>query len=562
MKIRNIKACVFVAAGLLLGGQMLVGAGKKSHESELYRQLNTFNSIVRELENNYVDSIPAERVMNRAIRSMLSEIDPYTEFFTAEDVKAFRTETTGEYAGIGSYIMQRDSMVYFSGPYEGSPAALAGLKSGDRIMRIDTADVSKSTSERVSKLLRGNPDTQVRVRISRPYAGPDSILDFTITRKKLQLPSVPYYGVERGNVGYIKLNSFMETSADEVKKALEEFKGNPAVKGVVLDLRGNGGGLVQSAVEIAGFFLPKGTEILRTKGKNASETRIYRTTHKPIMEDMPLAVLIDGGSASASEIVAGAMQDLDRGVLIGSRSFGKGLVQGTRQLPYNQMIKITTAKYYMPSGRLIQALDYSRRNADGTVAHTPDSLCNTYKTKNGREVKDGGGLKPEVEIDWGNVSLLTFNLVRDNWIFDYATKFAAANPSIPSPREFEITDSIYADFKAGIDPAKLKYDKVCDGMLDELEKVAEREGYMNDSTKAEFGVIRKLLTHNLDEDLDAKRKDISEYLGQEIVSRYYYNRGESIYTVKDDEALDKAAELLSDPKALKDLGIVVTERKE
>ncbi|MCM1320088.1 MAG: S41 family peptidase [Muribaculaceae bacterium] len=559
MKINKMRLIV-PGVALMLGATALIGADK-SHESELYRQLNTFNTIVRELENNYVDSIPAERVMQTAIKAMLSEIDPYTEFYTTEEVKTFNTQTTGEYAGIGSYIMQRDSAVYFSGPYEGSPAALAGIRTGDRILQVDTTDVTKCTSDKVSKLLRGTPNTPVHIRIGRPYAGADSIVEFDIIRKKLQLPSVPYYGVVDDNIGYVKLNSFMETSADEVKKALNEFKANPEVKGVILDLRGNGGGLVNSAVEIAGFFLPKGTEVVRTKGKDASQTRIYRTTHSPIMEDMPLAILIDGGSASASEIVAGAMQDLDRAVLIGSRSFGKGLVQGTRQLPYDQMIKITTAKYYIPSGRLIQALDYSRRNADGSVAPTPDSLCNVYTTKHGREVKDGGGLTPEVDIDWGELSRLTYNLVRDNWVFDYATKYAAEHESIPSPAEFDITDSIYTDFKSFIDPTRLKYDKVCEDMLTDLEKVAEREGYMNDSTKAEFEAMRKLLTHNLDHDLDAKRTDIAEYLGSEIVGRYYYDRGQVQYTLKHDEAVDKAAAILRDPQELQKMKIHPDIRK-
>lgn len=546
------------AIALALGVPALVGAPGKNKDSELYRQLNTFNSIVRELETNYVDSIPSERVMGAAIRALLSEIDPYTEYYTADDVKAFKTETTGEYAGIGSYIMQRDSSVYFSGPYEGSPAALAGLRSGDRILRVDTADVSRATSERVSSLLRGQPGTTVEIDVARPWAGPDSLLHFSIERRKLQLPSVPYHGVTRGDIGYIKLNSFMQTSADEVKKALEEFKADPRVKGVVLDLRGNGGGLVQSAVEIVGFFVPKGTEVLRTKGRTPSDTRVYRTTRQPLMPEMPLAILIDGASASASEITAGAMQDLDRAVLIGSRSFGKGLVQGTRSLPYDQMLKVTTAKYYIPSGRLIQALDYSRRNPDGTVAPTPDSLCNTFKTAHGREVKDGGGLKPDIDIDWGTPSRLVFNLVRDNWIFDYATRFAATHESIPSPQEFEITDSIYADFKASIDPKRLKYDKVCEEMLDALEKTARTEGYMNDSTQAQFAAMRKLLTHDLDRDLDTRRKDIASYLATEILGRYYYNRGEVIHDIKDDEALDKAAALLRDPAEMRKLGITVS----
>lgn len=548
-------------AALAMCAQGLTGATGRNKDSELYRQLNTFNTIVRELETNYVDSIPSERVMGTAIRALLSEIDPYTEYYTAEAVKGFKTETTGEYAGIGSYIMERDSAVYFSGPYEGSPAAAAGIRSGDRILRVDTADVTRATSERVSSLLRGQPGTTVEIDVARPWAGPDSLLHFSIERRKLQLPSVPYHGVTRGDIGYIKLNSFMQTSAQEVKKALEEFKADPSVKGVVLDLRGNGGGLVQSAVEIVGYFVPKGTEVLRTKGRNASDNKVYRTTRQPIMPDMPLAILIDGASASASEITAGALQDMDRAVLIGSRSFGKGLVQGTMSLPYGQMLKVTTAKYYIPSGRLIQALDYSRRNPDGTVAPTPDSLCNTYLTAHGREVKDGGGLKPDIEVDWGTPSRLVFNLVRDNWIFDYATRFAASHTGIPSPHEFEITDSIYDDFKKSIDPSRLKYDKVCEDMLTSLEKAAEIEGYMNDSTKAGFEVMRKLLTHDLNHDLDTRRKDISAYLATEILGRYYYHRGEVMYDIRDDEAIDKAAALLRDPAEMRKAGIAMPHKK-
>lgn len=552
----NMRKLIPGLAIALSAPVLLYAASGKSHDNAVARNLNTFNTIVRELEANYVDSIPVERTFSAAIAAMLSEIDPYTEYYTAADREGFKTMTTGEYAGIGSYIMQRDSSVIISGPYEGSPAALAGLRSGDRIIRIDTTDVSRASHDKVSELLRGQAGTKVSVSVARPHSGPDSILTFNIERRKLNLPSVPYYGITQGDMGYIKLTSFMEKSPEEVKKALEEFKANPQVKGVILDLRSNGGGLLESAVEIVNFFVPKGTEVLRTKGRDNRDTKIYRTTKQPLLPDMPVAVLIDGASASASEITAGALQDLDRGVLLGSRSFGKGLVQSTRPLPYDGMLKVTTAKYYIPSGRLIQALDYSRRNPDGTVAATPDSLCHTFKTLHGREVRDGGGLKPDIEIDWGKPSRLVYNLVRDNWVFDYGTQYAATHPSIPSAAEFEITDSIYADFKRSIDPSRLKYDKVCEDMLNNLEKAAELEGYMNDSTKAEFAVMRKLLTHNLDRDLDTHRKDISGYLATDIIGRYYFNRGEIIQMLKDDEAVEKAAQILRDPAELKKLGIV------
>ena len=549
-KMRYILGAVLVT---LVAPCLVWAAAKKSHDAALSRNLNTFNHIVRELETSYVDTIPVERTFEAAIAALLNEIDPYTEYYNAKDREVFKTMTTGEYAGIGSYITQRDSFTVISGPHEGSPADLAGLKSGDRILRVDTTRAIGLGSEKVTSLLRGKPGTQVQVTVSRPYAGPDSIMTFTLERRKLEIPSVPYYGVTKEGIGYVRLLSFMEKSADEVKRALEDFAANPEVKGVVLDLRGNGGGLLESAVEILNYFIPKGTEVLRTKGREPGDVRVYRTTRQPLMPDMPLAVLIDGGSASASEIVAGAVQDLDRGVLIGSRSFGKGLVQSTKGLPYDGMLKVTTAKYYIPSGRLIQALDYSRRNPDGSVAATPDSLCHDYKTAHGRLVRDGGGLQPDIEIDWGKPSRLVYNLVRDQWIFDYATRYAASHPTIPGPEEFVVTDEMYADFKGGIDPKRLKYDKVCDEMLKDLEKAAEIEGYMNDSTKAQFEVMRKMLTHDLDHDLDIHRTDISEYIASEIVGRYYYERGQVQESLRHDAALDTATTVLTTPQRLSTL---------
>ena len=315
----------------------------------------------------------------------------------------------------------------------------------------------------------------------------------------------------------------------------------------MLDLRGNGGGLLESAVDIVGNFVPKGTEVLRTRGRDKASEKIYKTTSTPIFPDIPLAVLIDGASASASEITAGALQDLDRAVLVGSRSYGKGLVQSTRPLPYDGLLKVTIAKYYIPSGRLIQALDYSHRNPDGSVARTPDSLTNVYKTLHGREVRDGGGLKPDVEVDWGTMNRMLYNIVRDFHAFDFATKYVAEHPTIPAPEDFEITDEIYADFKASIDPEKFQYDKVCEEMVKQLRETAEAEGYMNDATKAQIDTLAKLLTHDLQHDLDTKRPEISEYLAGEIVGRYYYDRGRIIQDLKTDNGIRKAREVLNDP---------------
>ncbi|MDE6400644.1 MAG: S41 family peptidase, partial [Muribaculaceae bacterium] len=430
-----------------------------SHDASVARNLNTFNAIVKELEMNYVDTIRPKEAFNAAIGALLSTIDPYTEFYDADQRADLTKMTTGQYdyAGIGSFIMQRDSASYISYPMKGAPAANAGLRSGDHIIRVDSTDTSRLGSEAVSKLLRGQAGTTVKVTVDRPYVA-DSILTFEMTRAKLVEPSVPYWGVVDGNTGYIRLTQFIEQSGKDVREALESFKANPDVKQIVLDLRGNGGGLLEQAVDIVGNFVPKGTEVLRTRGRDASTEKIYKTTKTPLFPDIPLAVLIDGASASSSEITAGALQDLDRAVLIGSRSYGKGLVQGTMQLPYDGLLKVTIAKYYIPSGRLIQALDYSHRNPDGSVARTPDSLTNVYKTLHGREVRDGGGLTPDVVVEWPQVSRLTYNLVRDNWTYDFANKYANTHESIPDAWDFEITDEIYDDFKKSIDPSKLKYD--------------------------------------------------------------------------------------------------------
>lgn len=527
----------------------------KNRESELSRNLTVFNTIVRELEQNYVDTIPVERTFNTAISAMLSQIDPYTEYYDAEASENFKNVTTGEYGGIGSYIMERDGAVYISGPYENSPAAIAGLRTGDKIIRVDTTDVKGFKSDRVVSLLKGQPGTGVDITVVRPFTpqGADSVLTFNVLRKKLTMPSVPYYGVVNDSTGYIRLNSFMEKSADEVRTALEDFKSDPRVKNIILDLRGNGGGLLESAVEIVNFFVPKGTEVLRTRGRDARQEKIYKTTRSPLMPSIPLAVLIDGGSASASEITAGALQDLDRAVLIGSRSYGKGLVQATHPLPYDGMLKITTAKYYIPSGRLIQALDYSRRNADGSVARTPDSLTNIYHTRAGRPVRDGGGLAPDVEIEWEKPNRLVYNLMRDHIIFDYATRFAAANPTIAPAEEFTVTDSIYADFKRSIDPSRLHYDKVCEDLLSNLRKTAETEGYMTPETQAQFDSLAVALTHDLNHDLDVNRDMITDLLESEIIGRYYYDRGTVIQDLRRDKAVDKAIEILSSPSRLRSI---------
>lgn len=541
MKKLLLAATVIVAASTIASL-----ADTRSPKMDITRNLDIFNALVKELQTLYVDSIDAEKSVNTAINAMLNNIDPYTEYIPYKDQEDFMTMTSGEYAGVGSTIMQRDNWVYFTDPMEGSPAKKAGIKAGDKIVMIDNDSTKGWTTPKVSSKLKGPAGTDVRVTVHRPYVE-DSVMTFTIRRAKIFQPSVPYYGMLRDGVGYISLTSFIDKSPDEIKDALMALKKDPGLKALVLDLRGNGGGLLESAVKILGYFVPKGTEVLRTRGKGVMNERVYKTSGAPIDTDIPMMVLVDGGTASAAEIVSGALQDLDRAVIVGERSFGKGLVQTTRELPYDGMLKVTTAKYYIPSGRLIQAIDYSHRNPDGSVGRIPDSLTSVFHTAGGREVRDGGGITPDVTIDYPDINRVTFNIVRDNWAFDFANRYAARNASIPAPEDFCITDSIYAEFKQFIDPSRFQYDKVCEDGLKALRDIAKQEGYMNDSTKAQFDRLETMLKHDLQHDLDINRKAIEPYLASEIANRYYSTRGEVIQTLKTDPAIDTVITILNDP---------------
>lgn len=540
-----MKKLTLIAAALVVL-TLLSSAATRSKKNEISRNLDIFNALYKELQTFYVDSIDAEKSINTAIAAMLNDIDPYTEYIPANAKDDFRNITTGEYGGIGSTIQQTAKGVIIADPYEGSPARNAGLRPGDLILMIDSDSVAGWPTDKVSQHLKGQNGTTLTVKVKRPWVE-DSILDFNIKRAKIQIPSVPYAGMVKDNIGYVALNTFSEKSYQEVRKAVEELVKNGA-KGIILDLRGNGGGLVESAIQILGIFLPKGTTVLTTRGKGVLNEKVYKTSVNPVDTKIPLAVLVDGASASASEIVTGALQDLDRAVVLGNRSFGKGLVQSTRQLPYDGLLKVTVAKYYIPSGRLIQAIDYSHRNPDGSVARIPDSLTNVFKTAGGREVRDGGGITPDITVDYPDVNRLTYNVVRDNWAFDYATKYAAQHETIPTPEEFEITDEIYADFKGFIDPKRFNYDKVCESAIEQLRDLAKTEGYMNDSTAAQFDILAGMLKHDLKHDLDLNRKNITPYLAGEILNRYYTNKGEIIYSLRDDETVDSAVNVLTTPR--------------
>ena len=545
---KTFKQLAVAAAVAAMAAPMALGVPKRGDDAAIVRNLDIFNSLYKELNTFYVDTLNPQKSIETAINAMLDDIDPYTEYFPAKKQDEIMVVSTGEYGGIGSYIMQdKQKRVCISEPYEGSPAARAGLKAGDRIVKIDGKDATKWSQDKVSETLKGQANTSLSVTVVRPFVGADSVKTFNIVREKIKVNPVPYYGVVRGNIGYIVLNTFNERSADAVKEALLDFKKNPQVRCVALDLRGNGGGLLESAVQIVGYFVPKGTEVLKQKGRLKQNEKTYKTTEEPIMPKMPLVVFTDGGSASASEITAGSLQDLDRAVIIGARSFGKGLVQTTRQLPFDGLLKVTIAKYYIPSGRLIQEIDYSRRNADGTFQKVPDSLTHVFSTAHGRKVRDGGGITPDIKVSYPEVNRLVYNVVRDNWAFDFASRYAAQHKSVPAAADFEVTDSLFAEFKRFIDPKKFNYDKVCEEGVANLKKVAKAEGYINDSTSAVFAKLEKLLKHDLNHDLDVNRKELSTLIADEILKRYYYQRGPIEYGLKADEALYKAAAMLAKP---------------
>jgi len=534
---------------------------------DINKNIEIFNSVVKELDMFYVDTVNIEKTIESGIVSMLAGLDPYTNYIAEQEMDDFKFMTTGEYAGVGSYISARkiDGVykVIISGPYEDMPAAKAGLKDGDIILAVDDQDMTRldnveattgesgaKLSSKVSTSLKGQPGTVVKVKIQRP--GEKKPREFKITREKIQISSVPYYGMLDNNIGYISYTGFTDKSAQDVKSAFLDLK-KQGITSLILDLRGNGGGILEEAVQIVNFFVPKGEVVLSTKGKLKQTERVYRTTLTPIDTEIPLTVLVDRGSASATEIVAGALQDKDRAVIIGERTFGKGLVQVPRDLPYGGSLKVTTSKYYVPSGRCIQAIDYAHHNEDGSVSRIPDSLTHVFKTVNGREVRDGGGIAPDIAIKQDKTPSIIYYLVTQYITYDYATTWSGKHSNIGPMGAFDISDNDYEDFKEFVKSKKdFKYDAVSEKTLNTLKEAMEFEGYM-ETAGEEYKALADKLTPNLDRDLDTFKSDIKQLLNLEIVKRYYYRKGEITEEIKNSKEVDEAISILNDSERYKSI---------
>ena len=520
---------------------------------QIAKNLDTFNSIVKELDMFYVDTLDPNKTVREGIDYMLSSLDPYTEYYPEDDQAELQQMLNASFGGIGSLITynQKLKRSMIAEPFEGTPAAKVGLKAGDILMEIDGKDLAGKNNQEVSQMLRGAVGTSFKLKVERPdEKGGTRPLEFDIVRQTIQTPMIPYDTIFNKNVGYINLSTFSGTPSKDFKKTFLKLK-KEGITSLVIDLRGNGGGRLEEAVEIANFFLPRGKVIVTTKGKTKQASNTYKTLREPLDLDIPITVLVNGATASASEILSGAFQDFDRAVIVGSRTFGKGLVQTTRPLPYGGVMKLTTSKYYIPSGRCVQAIDYKHRNEDGSVGTIPDSLTTVFHTAAGREVRDGGGVMPDIEVKQEKLPNILFYLVRDNLIFDYATQYCLKHPSIPSPQEFKVTDADYNDFKAMVKKADFKYDQQSEKIMKTLKEAAKFEGYLDEASE-EIKALEKKLTHNLDRDLDYFSKDIRSMIADEIIKRYYYTRGGIIQQLKDDDGLQAALKIWADPVKYKE----------
>lgn len=522
----------------------------RNKDMELVKNLDIYYTLFQELNRFYVDETNPEKLVTTSINAMLSSLDPYTTYIPESDMDDFQFQTTGEYGGIGSLIRKSDEQVIIAEPYEGFPAADAGIRSGDIILEVDGAPVEGMAIESVSDRLKGKPGTELNLRISR--FGESDPLKFTVVRERISISNVPYYGMLNDHTGYIRISGFTTGAGQEVEAAYKELKAKGDMESLVLDLRSNPGGLLIEAVRICNLFVDKGELIVSTHGKVKQWDSEYVTQREPLDKEIPLVVLTNRGSASASEIVAGALQDLDRAVIVGQRTFGKGLVQTSRPLKYNAQLKVTTAKYYIPSGRCIQALDYSHRNEDGSVGVVPDSLISEYKTRNGRLVYDGGGVRPDFEVEPEMLSEITLQLYTQNMIFNYATRYRNEHPSIEAPDKFTVSDPVYDSFKRFVENQDFEFKTASEQAFDELVKMARREKYYA-LAEEEFNGLEHKLSHNNLKDLETFKPEIRQLLTEEIVNRYYYQAGRIESQLKEDTQLDRAEEILKEPALVKEV---------
>ena len=545
MKTNRILKAALALSIVVIMGLSFWGFKTDQKNFEISKNLDIFYTLFRELNLFYVDDIKPEKLIKTGIDDMLESLDPYTNYIPEEDMDDFKFMTTGEYGGIGALISKRGSNIIVAEPYEGFPAQKAGLKAGDIFLEVDGKEVNKTTVEEVSARLKGPAKKVLKLKMMRPDTKKPFELD--LIREEIKIDPVTYAGMLDAKTGYIRLSSFTDGCSDRIKNSFLELRDIKGATSVIIDLRSNPGGLLGEAVRMVNLFVKRGEEVVSTRGKVAQWDKTYRATEQPIDTVMPLIVLVNRGSASASEIVSGALQDLDRAVIIGKRTFGKGLVQTTRDLSYNTKLKVTTAKYYIPSGRCIQALDYSHRNKDGSVGNIPDSLIHEFATKKGRKVFDGGGIVPDIKMDQDTLGDLAFKLIQENIIFDFATRFAATHPSIAPPDQFTIDDNIYNDFHQFLLSKPFTYESRSEQALRGLIETAKKERAYEE-TKAEFESLGKKLTKNVDSDLNKFRKEVSSVLADEIVTRYYYQKGAVIASFKDDTDIAKAKSVLSNHK--------------
>lgn len=562
MKLKNNQHWAYLIIILLgLGSFLHISSisGDDELDFEIAKNLDIYYSLYKELNTYYVDPIEPDKLIKKSIDAMLESLDPYTVYIPESRIEDYKMMTTGEYGGIGALIRQgEDGYVIITEPYEGFPAHKAGLRAGDAILKVEGKSAKGLSTSQVSDLLKGQPGTEVELLISRP--GEDQDMDITLTRENIHMSSVPYHGMLDNKTGYIKFTRFTRGCSGEVKEAILALKDLGATS-LILDMRNNPGGLLDEAISVTNLFVDKGQEVVSTRGKQSKWDKVYRASQDPLDKEMPVVVVVNSSSASASEIVSGALQDLDRGVVIGQRTFGKGLVQSTRELSYNSMLKVTTAKYYIPSGRCIQAFDYSHRNEDGSVGKVPDSLVSEFETRNGRKVYDGGGITPDIETEKQNYNILISHLYKENIIFDFATQFVLNNPTIAKAEEFRINDQVYQDFVEFAGQRDFEYQTKTEAKLAELIETAKEEKYYKLS-EAEIKALEESLSHELEKDLGLFREDIEKLLRDEIVSRYYFQDGRIKASLVDDEDILKAIEVLNNPEEYNRLLIPHEENEE